>query len=305
MLAIVMWAKVGFSRRTEVNLDRLQPTKMSQAEAVEAEAEKEKAEAEAAAEAKAEAKWFGRKMISKMFNKDKGEEEQDESEETNYLKQLGESCEWNNGTEKGKAREEIIEGQDASCEEDLACAQKDVDGRDFGECSHSEGALKSVLHHKLCCSVPTCRYYKEEKSRTCPSGFTSKPNSDSYPVFYPKFKSDMKMTDLEFERACCMKDGIEHDVMYVPNNMAGQKRSKEKTMEDCAKRCSDVKGCAHFSYWEDNGGCHLQASDATSKVAINVTAGKPKWENGSWSAARVAWGLPVFLLFFQINTSMQ
>jgi len=83
----------------------------------------------------------------------------------------------------------------------------------------------------------------------------------------------MKTTDLEFTKACCMKDGIEHDIMYVPTNMEGQKRSKEKTMEDCQKRCNHVQGCVHFSWWERDGGCHLQDTDAKPRVAIRVTAG--------------------------------
>jgi hypothetical protein len=328
MLAVI--TKVAFSRRAEVNLNRLQPTKISQAdgltteaeaaakakaegEAATVEAEKEKAEAEAEAKAEDEAEWFGRGEAKSWFSKQKKKifgsgEEEEEEEETNYPKKLGKGCKWNNGTERGKTRKEILEAQDESCEQDLVCAEKGVDGRDFGECSNSKGLLKSILHHKMCCSVPTCRYYKEEKYRTCPAGFSSKPNSDSRPVFYPMFKSDSKMTDLEFEKACCTKDDIEHDVMYVPKNMAGQKKSQEKTMEDCAKRCYNVHGCVHFSYWERRGGCHLQASDAKPRVAINVTAGPPNSGvklSGAWAATRVAWELPMFFLLFQIPTLMQ
>eukprot|EP00930_Biecheleria_cincta_P097589 TRINITY_DN89293_c0_g1_i1.p1 TRINITY_DN89293_c0_g1~~TRINITY_DN89293_c0_g1_i1.p1 ORF type:complete len:739 (+),score=113.48 TRINITY_DN89293_c0_g1_i1:133-2349(+) len=44
----------------------------------------------------------------------------------------------------------------------------------------------------------------------------------------------------------------------------------QKTMESssaaCQSQCAAMAGCAHFSFWPD-GGCHLQASDATSREA--------------------------------------
>jgi hypothetical protein len=209
---------------------------------------------------------------------------------------LGEGCNLTSDPSLGfnqtitMTRKEIMEAQDESCREDLVCAKKGVDGRDFGDCSNSKGWKKKrwILPHTLCCSLPTCRYYKEEKSRKCPPGFTSKPDSDSRPVFYPGYKLDntMKTTDLEFEQACCMKDGIEHDIMYDPKDMEGQRRSEEKTVEDCRKRCCNVEACAHFSWWERDGGCHLQDADAKPRWAHAVTAGGP--DLASWASVTMS-----------------
>ncbi|CAK9029721.1 unnamed protein product, partial [Durusdinium trenchii] len=44
--------------------------------------------------------------------------------------------------------------------------------------------------------------------------------------------------------------------------MPGTERSKMLSAVECQRRCANVEGCRHFTYWPD-GGCLL--TDATSK----------------------------------------
>jgi len=90
----------------------------------------------------------------------------------------------------------------------------------------------------------------------------------------------------------------EEKTFYSPKDMPGQARSIEPTEQWCQKRCSMVSGCEHFSYWGNDGGCHLQ--DASAK------------NDSSWFSSPVA-GPPscsenqvqefVAESFVQVNTS--
>ncbi|CAK9029654.1 unnamed protein product [Durusdinium trenchii] len=52
-------------------------------------------------------------------------------------------------------------------------------------------------------------------------------------------------------------------VFYAePHMMPGTERSKMLSAVECQRRCANVEGCRHFTYWPD-GGCLL--TDATSK----------------------------------------
>lgn len=71
---------------------------------------------------------------------------------------------------------------------------------------------------------------------------------------------------------------------YLPLNMPGQRRSKEPSGEACQKRCASVVGCAHFSWWTTDNGCHIQ--DTRAKLVTNfnaraVLAGPPACNNVS------------------------
>jgi len=45
-------------------------------------------------------------------------------------------------------------------------------------------------------------------------------------------------------------------------DMAGQSRSTETSAKACQTRCEGVAGCAFFTFWKGDGGCHLQDSTA-------------------------------------------
>ncbi|CAK0859706.1 unnamed protein product [Prorocentrum cordatum] len=64
----------------------------------------------------------------------------------------------------------------------------------------------------------------------------------------------------------------EAEAGYAPLDMPGQARSLELTASDCQRRCSEVVGCAHFSFWA-NGGCHLQDIAASFHNEAGAIAG--------------------------------
>merc|ERR1712232_194565 len=45
-------------------------------------------------------------------------------------------------------------------------------------------------------------------------------------------------------------------------DMAGQVRTTEADVAACQARCAGVDGCAYFTFWSGDGGCHLQDSNA-------------------------------------------
>jgi hypothetical protein len=67
----------------------------------------------------------------------------------------------------------------------------------------------------------------------------------------------------------------ENGYKYTPLNMKGQGRTREPTFADCQRRCARTPGCAHFSHWASNGGCHLQDSDASPTQERGATSGPP------------------------------
>lgn len=53
------------------------------------------------------------------------------------------------------------------------------------------------------------------------------------------------------------------DMSYEPLDMANHHMTKELTVAACQARCQSIPECAHFSYWEPAGHCHLH--DAFAK----------------------------------------
>lgn len=49
---------------------------------------------------------------------------------------------------------------------------------------------------------------------------------------------------------------------FVPLNMAGSKRTEASSPFLCQAKCRKLQGCAHFTWWKRDGGCHLQDADA-------------------------------------------
>jgi len=45
-------------------------------------------------------------------------------------------------------------------------------------------------------------------------------------------------------------------------DMGGQGRTVEADASACQARCAGVAGCAYFTFWSGDGGCHLQDSNA-------------------------------------------
>jgi len=64
----------------------------------------------------------------------------------------------------------------------------------------------------------------------------------------------------------CFKEGGQ----FTPVNMGGQARSTEVDATACQDRCSRTLGCARFTYWHTDGGCHLHDS-------------KSEWQDGAGS----------------------
>jgi len=62
---------------------------------------------------------------------------------------------------------------------------------------------------------------------------------------------------------------------YEPHDMAGQGRTSEPTKYWCQKRCQLTSGCAHFTYWKWDDGCHLQDADAGRRIDLLARSGPP------------------------------
>ena len=58
-------------------------------------------------------------------------------------------------------------------------------------------------------------------------------------------------------------------------DMTGQDRTVEADATACQERCQNTDGCSYFTWWGNDGGCHLQDSSAklTSGVGANVHYG--------------------------------
>lgn len=66
--------------------------------------------------------------------------------------------------------------------------------------------------------------------------------------------------------AAVLAECWEADTAYDPINMDGQEKTVEGSIFKCQERCAGVDGCAHFAFYSNNGGCHLQDADATSQA---------------------------------------
>ncbi|CAJ1404910.1 unnamed protein product [Effrenium voratum] len=63
-----------------------------------------------------------------------------------------------------------------------------------------------------------------------------------------------------------MSDCFKVGMFYTnPHKMMGTERMMEETAVMCQQRCSQVGGCAHFTFWPD-GGCLLSGPEATLKA---------------------------------------
>eukprot|EP00440_Ansanella_granifera_P040025 gb/GFBE01043412.1/.p1 GENE.gb/GFBE01043412.1/~~gb/GFBE01043412.1/.p1 ORF type:complete len:883 (+),score=182.92 gb/GFBE01043412.1/:1-2649(+) len=71
------------------------------------------------------------------------------------------------------------------------------------------------------------------------------------------------------------KDCLDLDSAFAPLDMAGTNRSLEVNYMKCRDRCETVRGCAHWSYYLNNGGCHLQDASAEWVDVPNVLTGIP------------------------------
>jgi hypothetical protein len=74
-----------------------------------------------------------------------------------------------------------------------------------------------------------------------------------------------------FIAQACIVAGYE----YSPLNMAGQGRTSTVSAAACQTRCANTLGCGFFSWWED-GGCHIQATNAVRKSSSYRVHSGPK-----------------------------
>eukprot|EP00931_Biecheleriopsis_adriatica_P094337 TRINITY_DN679_c0_g1_i6.p1 TRINITY_DN679_c0_g1~~TRINITY_DN679_c0_g1_i6.p1 ORF type:complete len:3274 (-),score=593.17 TRINITY_DN679_c0_g1_i6:142-9879(-) len=77
----------------------------------------------------------------------------------------------------------------------------------------------------------------------------------------------------------------ESHTKYEPLDMPGYGRTGENSATACQKRCARVSGCAHFSYWHGDGGCHLQDASAIASAVPHdekATAGPSTCDWSSW-----------------------
>ena len=52
-------------------------------------------------------------------------------------------------------------------------------------------------------------------------------------------------------------------------DMTGQDRTVEADATACQERCQNTDGCSYFTWWGNDGGCHLQNSSAIATDEIN------------------------------------
>lgn len=70
--------------------------------------------------------------------------------------------------------------------------------------------------------------------------------------------------------AFCMEDGI----AWEPLDMQGTFPMKVKSPEACHRKCLKKSGCYHFTYWRNEGTCHLQDALALRRVdRVNFVSG--------------------------------
>jgi len=66
---------------------------------------------------------------------------------------------------------------------------------------------------------------------------------------------------------------VQANTEYAPLDMWGTSRSVEVNADACQARCQAVAGCATFSFWPADGGCHLQDQYATKIFGSNAVSG--------------------------------
>ena len=70
------------------------------------------------------------------------------------------------------------------------------------------------------------------------------------------------------------KDCFEPNQKYEPLDMPGQRRSTETSPLACQERCQNTEGCSFFSFWDNDGGCHLHV-DSAQKLNSSGTISGP------------------------------
>jgi len=66
---------------------------------------------------------------------------------------------------------------------------------------------------------------------------------------------------------------MDRDVAYFPMDMPSVPFSMEVSPVACMQRCASTFGCAHFSFWLQQGHCHLQDGTAQQDPALGFTSG--------------------------------
>lgn len=66
---------------------------------------------------------------------------------------------------------------------------------------------------------------------------------------------------------------MDRDVAYFPMDMPSVPFSMEVSAVACMQRCASTFGCAHFSFWLQQGHCHLQDGPAQRGPALGFTSG--------------------------------
>jgi len=68
---------------------------------------------------------------------------------------------------------------------------------------------------------------------------------------------------------------IQNNTAYYPLNMKGHNRTWEQNHMACKDRCTQVEGCAHWTYYLVSEGCHVQDSTAASVTVKGVVSATP------------------------------
>jgi len=93
------------------------------------------------------------------------------------------------------------------------------------------------------------------------------PRADGAPRLWMK----VDPTDTLETMSCSRKN-----VMFEPMDMNGHPMTVESSVAACQARCQNVPECAHFSYWEPAGHCHIQDAFAVPQpTRLLFTAGPP------------------------------
>jgi len=65
------------------------------------------------------------------------------------------------------------------------------------------------------------------------------------------------------------------NIRYDPIDMMGALVTPMNGIRECQMRCARVMGCAHFSYVQPGGDCHLQHEGAVAVASPGTTSGPP------------------------------
>lgn len=74
----------------------------------------------------------------------------------------------------------------------------------------------------------------------------------------------------------CISSGM----AYAPQDMEGQSRTTAYSAAQCQERCASVSGCAHFTHFPADYGCHLQDAAASTESIPGAESGPPTCAQG-------------------------